>query len=311
MDFVDATLVRLADSTSRAAILDDISLAQLLAASREREALDAAAPYASVFDTLRFAYSDDRGAAFCGSWISNGHVDRTELNVHAAGIGAQAPRIDALWTGAITAVARQPDAHIDTASVAYLDVAGLDAEIAPLPSDAVQLEAARRARLLARIRAKLDQPNLFDDAALGAWLDRLGVSSVGLLMSGPQASAGATIRVHYTSPADTPPRSMSFQVAVALLIRGMPISVAGLLDETRRVRPYLDQLGFAPVRSNDPGARRTALVAWVVPGELFDDTSWPGAATNAPANVARASRRTWAGTWLASEGIGLVVPPAN
>jgi len=311
MDFVDTTLVRLADAVLRASVLDEISLAQLVAASRDTDGLDVAAPYAPVFDTLRFFYADDRPAAFCGSWMTLGHADRTELNVQASGLGMPGPRIDALWAGAITATARPADSRVDQVTLAYLEVAGLDAEIAPLPTDPVQLEAKRRARLLARIQAKLDQPALFDDEALGGWLGELGVGSVGALMAGPQASAGATIRIHYTSPASVQPRAQSFRVAAALLIRALPISIAELLDETRRIRPYLDQLGFAPARDPDPRARRTPLVAWIVPGELFDDAGWPGAKAGVTADVARASRRMWAGAWLASEGIGLIVPPTN
>lgn len=311
MDFVDTTLLRLADPVSRGAVLDDISLAQLVAASRDIDGLDVAAPYAPVFDTLRFFYQDDRAAALCGSWMTLGHADRTELNVQASGLGAPGPRIDALWTGAITATARPSDSTIDQVALAYLDVAGLDAEISPLPSDPAQLEAQRRVHLLARIRAKLDQPALFDDAALGRWLAELGVASVGQLLAGPQPEAGATIRLHYTSPSMVPPQAQTFRVAAALLVRALPISVAELLDETRRIRPYVDQLGFAPPRDPDPRARRTPLVAWVVPAELFDDAGWPGAAAGATADAARASRRTWAGTWLASEGIGLIVPPGN
>jgi hypothetical protein len=311
MDFVDATLVRLADPASRAAVLDEVALAQLIAASRDIDGLDVAAPYAAVFDTLRFFYSDDRGVAFSGAWMTVGHTDRSELSVQAAGLGVPGPRIDALWTGAITATARPADSHVDQVTLAYADVGGLDAEIIPLPTDPTQLEVQRRAHLLARIRAKLDQPNLFDDAALGAWLVKLDVTSVSELMAGPQTAAGASIRVHYTSPADVAPLAQTFHVAVAFLVRSMPISIAELLDETRRIRPYLDQLGFALPRLSDPRARRTPLVAWVVPGELFDDTGWPGATASAQAAAARASRRAWAGSWLASEGIGLIVPPTN
>lgn len=310
MDFADATLVRLADPASRVAVFDDVALGQLVAASRDTDGLDVAAPYAPVFDDVRFCYDDDRGVDFAGAWQTLGKTDRTELTVQAGGLGVPGPRIDALWTGAITATARPSDSRVDQVQFDYMNTAGLDAAINPLPTDPVQLEAARRAQLLARIQANVDQPSLFTDASLGAWLAQLGVTSVAQLMSQPATGTAATIKLHYTSPADAAPAAQTFAVRVAFMIRDLPISVAELLDETRRLRPYLDQLGFALPRQTDPRAKPAPLLAWVVPSTLFDDAGWPGAADGAAAADANASRRAWAGNWLAGEGIGLVVPTA-
>jgi hypothetical protein len=159
---------------------------------------------------------------------------------------------------------------------------------------------------VARIRTHLDQPDVFDDAALGRWLTRLGVESVTELMTLPQPAAGATAQVTFGEGPDETARRRRFPVAAALLIRDMPVSVATLLDETRRIRPHLNRLGF---RAGEAGARarRSPIVAWVLPGTLFDDVAWPGATTGS-ATERRAQRRRWAGAWLARERIGLIVP---
>ncbi len=301
MDFVDATLLRLADEASRSNVFDEQSLLQLVAAAHDISGLGLDAPVTPVFDEVKFAFQDDRNVAVTGSWMTVGHTDRSELTINAAGLGPAVPRIDLLWRGSVVASSGGGNAVVDKVDLAYLDIAGLDREIAPLPTVPAELEQRRRAALLARVRRNLDQPTAFSDEDLGRLLARVEVASVGELMASPPAAAGATLRVRYAATADSAPRRRQFGIAAALLLRPANTSIAALLDETRRVRPYLTQIGFSPPRAAGERSRGAPVIAWVMPAAVFDDTGWPGAS--------RTERRAWAGTWLAREGIGLVVPP--
>src|SRR5688500_11710836 len=97
MDFVDATILRLADEASRPAVFDDAALARLLAASHDTRALVVDAPFSIVADDVNFLYDDEPAVALTGTWFTHGHTERTELAVTAAGIGAAPPRVDLLF----------------------------------------------------------------------------------------------------------------------------------------------------------------------------------------------------------------------
>lgn len=306
MDFVDATILRLADESARATVFDEESLSQLLSASHDVSGTDVEAPFTLALDEISFVHDDEACVAVDGSWITMGQTDRTELALRAAGLAPPPPRIDLLLAGAVVATARGGTGRISGVAVHWLELVGLDDELQPLPTDPAELEQARRERLLARIRARLDQPAAFDGAALVRWLTRLGVDSVAELMEHPPA-AGATMRVAFAEGPDAPPRRRQFPLAAALLVRAAPLSLASLLDETRRIRPHLQRMGFG-FPEVAPRGRRSPIVAWVVPAALFDDDAWPGA-TAGSAPEKRAERRRWAGEWLAGERIGLVVPP--
>ena len=307
MDFVDATILRLADDSSRDAVFDDDSLSQLLSASHDVTGAGVEAPFAIIFDEISFVHDDESRVDVDGSWMTMGHTERTEVALRAPGLGAPIPRIDLLVAGAVVATSRSGGGRITAVDVSWLELAGIDSEIVPLPSDPAVLEQRRRERLLAHIRAHLDQPTVFDDAALGRWLTRLGVDSVTELMNRPPAAAGATLKVTFGDGPDETARRRQFPLAAAFLVRDAPLSLASLLDETRRVRPHLHRLGFGPGDAG-PRARLSPIVAWVLPGTLFDDGAWPGA-TSGSAEAKRAQRRLWAGAWLATERIGLIVPP--
>jgi hypothetical protein len=306
MDFVDATILRLADESARDAVFDADSLSQLLAASHDATGTGLEEPFAAVFDEISFVHDDDSRVDIDGSWMTMGQTERTEVALRAAGLARPIPRIDLLFTGAVLATSRSGGSRISSVDLSWLELAGIDGEITPLPGDPLVLEQRRRERLVARIRTHLDQPDVFDDAALTRWLKRLGVDSLTELMTRPRPAAGATLQVTFGEGPDETARRRRFPLAAALLIRDMPVSLASLLDETRRLRPHLNRLGF---RSGEAGARarRSPIVAWVLPGTLFDDVAWPGGSTGS-ATERRVQRRRWAGAWLARERIGLIVP---
>jgi hypothetical protein len=245
MDFVDATILRIADETSRGAVFDSESLSQLLSASHDVAGTGIDAPFALAFDEISFVHDDEPRVELGGSWMTLGHNERTELAIQAAGIGAPIPRIDLLAAGTITASARSGGAPITS--------------------------------------AEFTEP---------------------LTPSGTTATG--TMRVGFGDGPDASARQRRFPLAAALLVRDAPLSLAGLLDETRRLRPHLHRLGFGSANTlaaaaASPRMRRSPIVAWVLPATLFDDVAWPGATA--------AQRRSWAGAWLARERIGLIVPP--
>lgn len=251
MDFVDATILRLADESLRNAVLDGESLSQIVTASHDVAGTGIDAPFTMTFEEVSVVHDDEPRVELSGSWMTMGHTERTEVAVQAAGIGAAIPRIDVLIAGAVTATARAGGSVVDRADLAPWT---------PEPSAAVP------------------------------------------------AGARTTATLHFADGPDETARRRRFPVAAALMIRLAPLSLAGLLDETRRLRPHLGRLGFG--LRTDPGtrARRSPIVAWVVPAVLFDDDDWPGATTGSAAER-RAQRRRWAGAWLARERIGLIVPP--
>ncbi|MEQ1506799.1 MAG: hypothetical protein ABMB14_31520, partial [Myxococcota bacterium] len=163
--------------------------------------------------------------------------------------------------------------------------------------------------LLGRIREGLDQPDLFDPPALDRWLRSCGVASVEeLVTTSGRTGRGATVTIGF-GPDDSVATRTRFPVAAALLVRGPEVSVAALLQDTRRVAAHLDRIGFVAPPIAGFRNRRSVLVVWVVPDTLFDDPDWPGAQGSPSPDQARAQRRAFAGSWLAREGVGLLVSP--
>ncbi|HEX6683630.1 MAG TPA: hypothetical protein VF062_12585, partial [Candidatus Limnocylindrales bacterium] len=103
-----------------------------------------------------------------------------------------------------------------------------------------------------------------------------------------------------------------FPVAVALLVRDATHRIVDLLSEAKAIQWLLTPYDE---RRREPGLvpRHPVVVAWIVPGTLFDDPAWPGAEAGMPAAAARLARRASAAQWLALEGIALVAfdPPAD
>lgn len=247
MDFVDATILRLADESLRDSVFDGEALAQLLAASHDITGLAVDAPFTAVFDEVSLAYDDEPGVNMSGAWLTVGHTERTEIALQASGIGAVLPRIDLLISGAVVATAAGGAGRVQAVDVEWLE----------------------------------SEPH----------------------------SADAALNVTFADAAEEAARRRNFPFAAALLVRDTPLSLATLLDETRRLRAHLHRLGFgAAAAAASPRARRSPIIAWVVPAAVFDDEGWPGADTGTPAQK-RAQRRQRAGAWLARERIGLVVPP--
>jgi hypothetical protein len=315
MNFVDATVLRLADPATRAAVFDDDALGQLVAAVYDTGTLAVEGPFTAVFDDFHFGLPTRPATYVDGSWAPTGSATRTEIRLRVPGLGLTgAGRVDAVWRGAIVARATAGGGTVASVAASFPDPSGIDQEIVDqtgsLPADPAALEAARRARLLDRIKAAAAQPDAVTGAVLDDLLARMGVTGVGeLLANGRGSAAGGAVQVTFApAPATSTPQPLP--LTALLLVRDVGFSVADLLAETALLRDLAASLGLERPDAAGLPRRTSLLVVWVVPPEVFDDDGWPGG-TSGSAAERRAARRAAAGVLLAREGIGLVAaaPP--
>jgi len=315
VDFVDRTLVRLAQPATAASVFDSAALKSAVNAAYDASRLGVEGPFQPVFDELGLGMTAPRVATAQGTWNPVGGVERTEASFTMTGVGADAPvRIDALWRGAVVARVVRPRDQIAAVDTTWPALGSIDedieANLGSLPSDPEALEDERRERLLERLRAGLDQPGALTEARLTEVLASVEADSVSDLLDRARgvAQAGGVTVTFSPAPASTP-SPLALPLAVAVLVRPAPLAVAQLLSDTRLVRDRLEPLSVAPAADPALGRRRGLIAAWVVPAEVFDDADWPGATSGMTVAQRRTARRTAAAAWLAREGIALAVPP--
>jgi hypothetical protein len=120
MDYVDATLIRLADSASRGALFDNTALEQLLEAAYDTDALGVEGPYRAVFEELRLGFAVSRVASVDGVWCPVGSNERVEAQFKLSGLSeAGLIRVDALWRGQIVARASPATSRITDVAVEW------------------------------------------------------------------------------------------------------------------------------------------------------------------------------------------------
>jgi hypothetical protein len=314
MDFVDQTIVRLADPAQRAALFDQTALEQITMAAYDGGVMGVNGPYTALFDQLQLGVGGAPVRSLQGTWRPVGSSEYTEAHFSLAGMTPPTDRrIDALWRGAITAQFGQLGEPITALKVTWLQLGRIDAEIiaarGSLPTDPDQLEQARRAQLISDMRADLDQPNALSDAVFDRWLSGLGATTVSELVDRLGGmSAGATMQVSFAPQAPAGASPQLLPLAAPMLVRDAAgFSLATLLCESKQVRARVEELGFALSDDDRTRARHAVVVIWIVPASLFDDTDWPGATAGLTPAQQIAARRGVAGAWLAEEGIGLVV----
>lgn len=309
MDFVDGVLVRLADPAARAALFDEASLGHLVEAAYDTQAMPVSPPYNAVFDDLRLGYAAPPSAVVEGDWMGPGGTGRTELHLRLHGLGHAAPlRADALWRGALVVRTAPVLDRIEALEVAIpsFDVdPDIIADLGSLPADPTQLEAARRDRVLARLRSGLDQPDAFTDTHLDRLLVGVGAATVSDLVARMQGQAKAgTVQIRYSPPSNAPFTARPLPFAAAVLVRDQGFSLAELLMDSRLLRARVEELGLEVPAEPHLRRRARVVVVWVVPAVVFDDEDWPGG-DSGTAEQRRAARFARAGQWLAREGIGL------
>jgi hypothetical protein len=168
VDFVDQTIVRLADPATRPAVFDQVALEQLVAAAYDSSTMAAQGPFGATFDEFRLGVAAAPLGALEGTWNPVGGVDRTEAHFRVAGLGNGAlPRVDALWRGAIVARFARGGEPITSVTTTIPDGETIEAEIAfaaPQPASASPLPLPIAAALLIRDSGGLSVAQLLADS---------------------------------------------------------------------------------------------------------------------------------------------------
>jgi hypothetical protein len=307
MDFEDAILVRLADPSTRDAVFDQDGLAAIAAAGYDHPELEG--PYTAVFEQLDVAVDVTPPARVEGTWQRVGDALPVELRVTVSGLPETASaQLTALWRGAVVARVVPATTPVTAAAAAPVDADQIDAAVVAalgsLPGDPAELEAARREQVRAMLATATGRPVLADDEQFSRWLELVGADSVGAWLAlGSRERSPEYVRVAFGPGTNgTAPRRLPLTVAV--LARGAPASLAGLLADTALLRRRLDEGGYAP--APDPALRQRfpVVVAWVLAASVFDDADWPGGDSGS-AEQRRRARRTAAAAWLAERGIAI------
>jgi len=316
LDYVDYTLVRLADESLRASLFDQIGLEQIASAAYEADAMVLGPPYSAVFDSVFIGLSVPRRAVAEAAWGPSTGADRREGRATLFGFGADTVRVEELWRGAVVANAVSPMARIQRVVSSWPDPSGIDDDIARalngLPSDPKMLEAERRKRVLARLRAAFVQPDALSDATFDAWLAETGARSVGDWIARWATQPTGVTRVEFSPPAaaaTAAPRNLP--ISAAVLVRDRSVKVAELLADSKLVIDQLKEMGLERAPGSDTIGRNPILVVWMLPDSTFDDADWPGGENATTDDARRLARRRTAGRWLAREGIGLVTTPSH
>ncbi len=306
MQFVDATLVRLADPATRTTLFDQDSLRALLEAGYETDQLAVNGPFNPLFDEFRLGFYAPRVGSLEGTWQGSGGADRREASFRVTGLADDAPvRVDALWRGSIVARAQPTTSTIVGVDVDRVSFDDLDAQIAgPVPTDPVALEQARRGVLVARLKAVADDPAAITPAFVDAWLSSSGLGSAAAIVAAGSTAGASGVAVTFSPPVGPPPAPVPLPVSVVLLVRDAGASIAQLLAETKAVRDVVEPLGLERRTDSALTRRARVVVGWVLPAATFDDADWPTPGGGGPPRV---RRRAAASQWLAKEGIGLVV----
>ncbi len=309
MDFADRTLVRLADANERAALLGSSELERVLRTAYDADSLGLSGPFAGVFDRVDLGGSLSRSVELDGHWARSGTAERTEARMELRGLAVPGPTVDALWEGAVVARASADTATVTAVEVDLPDVGGVDdavvADLGALPDDPAALDAARRAVILERLRATLDQPGAVGDAHLDSLFRSVGADDAGSFLHAMTNGATVPLRISFSDSPTGPLSPRRLPITALVLIRDVGFSLTGLLHESRQALDHLRARGAAP--PPDPGLpRRHGLLAlWLVPESVLDDDDWPGGGSGSAA-ARRTARAEAAAAWLSLLGIVLV-----
>lgn len=302
VDFLDDTALKLATAAGRAALLDQATLGQMAEAAFDTATAAIEGPFAVHVETLDLGLEIARPALVEGTIRTAPGIPPAELRLRVDGLAATPPLlVDALWRGSLIARSTPQDDLVTGVggSFTLLDLdRAVIAELGALPGSAPALEAARRAQLLARLRAGAAEPASMRSADLDHMLEAAGAADVGTVLAARGAIGLGAFRLSFSAAAPVvPPVPVSLPVTVAVLVRDAPLHLSALLAESRSVRTALaSDPAVQPVAA--PLRRRTPiLVLWAVPATLLDDPAWPGAD--------RAARRAAAAELLQGQGIAL------
>ena len=283
-----------------------------------RARLPVQAPFQAVFDELQLGVAAPQLATANGTWNPVGGVERTEASFTIAGVGADSPRIDALWRGAVVA---RVDPRPGDDRVGRDDLAGdrhdrrrHRSDLGGLPVDPRATSSdERRLRLVERMRGRARPAGALDDAALRrlarARRERLGprpdlLDRYAAVPCPPRRRWASRTRRRWRRRRSRSP------VTAAVLVRDAGFSARRSCSPTARAScASASPRCRSSVRSTPRfrGATRSSDL-----GRARRDLRRRRLARRAGAPGRRAAPRRAArgrGAWLAGEGIGLAIPP--
>jgi hypothetical protein len=304
LSFVDRVLARAGADFPASGLLSDTGLRNVVAASYQLGDQTPQPSFSHFGADLTFG-----GFGFDTSEVRQHGGTAGESALSLAIDAGDPARIDMLWRGTVRAGASYPLATIGVESAAPLGLAGIDAEIpGGPPGDPAALETARRAVVLARLKAAANDPDAYDDAFIDRLISAAEADSLAQLIAhdGGAARFSQLVLSLTPIPGSSTVRSRDFPVAAAILVRdiaAMADPLATLLHASQVVIERLRHAGFDPRPGTELPPGR-AIVVWIIGVEWFDQSDWPGGTTgNAAAQ--RAERIGVASTWLARQGIAL------
>ena len=303
MDFPDSTLIRLSTEAGRNALLSQSALAHLASAAFDLSLDPIEGPFALSVETAETGVEIVPSVSVDGTIRAPDRPAPNELRLVLRGLRPVAPlRADALWRGELIARRVSRDSVIEDALPAFTAL-DLDRVIAAstggLPADPTALEAARRAELLARLRARMTQPGLLDEAGLQALLDEAGQRDVAGLLALRGCTALGTLRLRFSAPSAGPPEPVRLPVTIAVMVRSAIGSLSAFLAEARALREHLARDAEALPPPAPLRRRVQILPLLVLPQATFFAPGWPGADS--------AERQRTAEEFLQRESVGLAV----
>jgi hypothetical protein len=173
MDFVDKTVVELADESTRGAMFDQDALEQLVEAAYDTSDMGIEGPFSVDFGDFRMGWAPGPLGTLDGTWNVVGAAERTDARFRLTGLSSDGlPRVDALWRGQIaaryrrggepiTAVATQtPDDRTIAATITFDAPAPVSLAARPLPVAVAllvraELPAAELLREVGLVRERL------------------------------------------------------------------------------------------------------------------------------------------------------------
>lgn len=311
MNFVDKTLLAFSDPAAAGALITQQSAKAVVGAAYGVPVASLSGAATTGFDRLDFAPFADTAST---------EITRRDYAI-MRGSGpwpqssGQQSRIDVLWNGSVTVSAAFERAEIGVASSGMPDLADIDGDIAtPLPVDPTALDTARRAVVIARLKARANDPETVSDDTLDTWLAEAGLTSFSAFV---EQAAAAMVPMNQFVLSFTPlpgtgiVAPLIFPVAAAVMIRDVAAAdfrLADLMQATQQVLTRLEIEGVAPRSGGEALPTGRAATLWLVSDTWFEDGDWPGGDTgNAAAR--KAARITRATDWLAEQRIALVPVP--
>ncbi len=305
MNFADRVVLMLASTAKRAALFDDIALAQIASAAYDTSRATVQPPYRAVFDEMKVGIPVPRPGTVEGQFGDAASAERSLLNLTVSGMGSSAWLVDALWKGSIVATATMATSKITGVRVGFPDLGRIDARIVQdlgaLPADAVALADARRTRLVAALTAEA----AVDATVVPELLDReiraAGAADINdYFRRASGTRAFGPVQVQWSAPVAPAASPRPLPISAPLIVRETLAGLAQLLADTRMAIDYLEQAGHGqPDGASGLPQRQPLVPVWLVSSAALGDVDLPGA--DPPA------RRKALGDTLAELGIGLAV----